>query len=65
MKEDPMPESNSSPASEIGEHLHCDLIPCKKETLGGNRWILFTVCEKTGYVCCHTLKTKETEAVSK
>jgi len=41
--------SLTPPATNIGEHLHVDLIPLKGRSLGGNTFKLFAVDEVSGY----------------
>jgi hypothetical protein len=55
VKESPYP-----PASKVGEVLHCDLIPLKSVSVGGNTFLLFAVCEKSNYVSIVSLKNKST-----
>ena len=55
--------SQSLPASEIGEHLHVDLLPLTALSLGGNTYLLISVDEKTGYISTAPLKTKNAKSI--
>jgi hypothetical protein len=41
--------SNTPLATEVGEHLHMDLIPLTHKTIGNNTFLLFAVDEKSGF----------------
>ena len=59
MREPSHQPSQTPPATEIGEHLHSDLIPLQSTSLGGNNYILIAVDEKTGYVSAVPIKKQD------
>jgi hypothetical protein len=64
MKADRTPkQSVNAPAPTIGHTLHCDLIPLRSTSLGGNRVLLFSVDEKSGYIILVSLQNKGTTAL--
>ena len=64
MKSDPTPkQSINPPAPTIGHTLHVDLIPLSKVSIGGNRFILFSVDEKSGFIKLVSLPSKNTPAI--
>jgi hypothetical protein len=58
------PTSLTPPASEIGEHLHADLLPLSSESIGGNVWILFVIDEKSGKIDLIPLVSKTAKVIS-
>ena len=63
MKAPSCPASSTPPASNIGEHLHMDLLPLSGTSIGGNTFLLVAVDEKSGYLATSPLKTKGAKAV--
>jgi hypothetical protein len=58
MKEPRAPTSNSEPARTIGGMIHVDLIPLPASSIGGNKFILFSVDEKSAYVYAIPIESK-------
>ena len=63
MNNPPTPPSTTPPATEIGEHLHGDIIPFKTVCVGGYTCALETVDEKCGYVCFIKMANKSTPSL--
>jgi hypothetical protein len=58
MKESPTPSSLSEPARVIGGMVHIDLIPLSSPSIGGNKFILFSVDEKCAYTYAIPIESK-------
>lgn len=51
MRADPVPKaSDTPPAPTIGHMLHCDIVPLQNISIGGNKFLLFAVDEKSGFI---------------
>jgi len=55
--------SETAPASKVGERLAMDLHPMTHTSLGGAKWILYAVDEKSGYMMMCGMKDKSVESV--
>jgi len=64
MKAPQVKTSESAPANKIGSAIAMDLHPMANTSLGGSKWILYAVDEKTGYILMYGLKDKSTDSVN-
>lgn len=64
MKAPTEPTSTTPPATDVGEHLHADLIPLKATSVGGNTVLLAVLDEKSNFLATIPMKTKTTEAIT-
>lgn len=64
MKADPTPkESKNPPAPSVGHTLHCDIIPLRHVTIGGNKFLLFAIDEKSAYISLTAMANKSAKTL--